>query len=129
MQAVFAPGSYVRGTYTILHRRRRARRHPFAGVTSNLPGFGASLSYINDQDVILNLTAALGVGAGLNQNQQNVATAINGFFNNGGALPPNFVSVFGLTGGNLANTLSLLSGEAATGARQARSSSAASSSA
>jgi len=35
-----------------------------------------------------------------------------------GALPPNFVGVFGLTGGNLANALSALSGEAATGSQQ-----------
>jgi outer membrane autotransporter protein len=33
-------------------------------------------------------------------------------------LPPNFVNLFGLTGGNLANALTLLSGEAATGAQQ-----------
>lgn len=33
---------------------------------------------------------------------------------NGGALPPNFVSLFGLTGVNVANALTLLSGEAAT---------------
>ena len=34
------------------------------------------------------------------------------------ALPPNFVTIFGLTGGNLANALTLLSGEAATGSQQ-----------
>ena len=44
---------------------------------------------------------------------------INTFFNNGGALPPNFLPLFDLTGGNLANALSQLSGEAATGAQQA----------
>ena len=60
---------------------------------------------------------ALGTG-GLSINQRNVATALNSFFNNGGALPPGFVSVFGLTGANLGNALSQLSGEAATGAQQ-----------
>src|SRR5262249_14808088 len=43
---------------------------------------------------------------------------INAFFNNGGALPPNFLALFNLTGGNLGNALSQLSGEAATGAQQ-----------
>ena len=43
---------------------------------------------------------------------------LNNFFNRGGALPPTFVSVFGLTGASLANTLSQLSGEAATGAQK-----------
>jgi hypothetical protein len=42
-------------------------------------------------------------GVGLNQNQRNVATALNTFFNNGGALPPGFLGLFNLTGGNLAN--------------------------
>jgi uncharacterized protein with beta-barrel porin domain len=55
---------------------------------------------------------------GLNQNQQNVAASLNNFFNSGGALPPAFVSVFGLTGGNLANSLTQLSGEAANGVQQ-----------
>ena len=83
-----------------------------------MPGFGVSLSYPNNQDVILNLTAALGAGTTLSQNQQNVATALNTFFNNGGTLPVNFFGVFGLTGGNLGNALTQLSGEAATGAQQ-----------
>jgi outer membrane autotransporter protein len=69
--------------------------------------------------VFLNLTGGLGAGSGLNQNQQNVANALNNFFNSGGALPPNFVSVFGLTGSSLANALSQLDGEAPTGAERA----------
>src|SRR5260370_17235697 len=54
-----------------------------------------------------------------NINQCNVAGAINAFFNNGGTLPPAFANLFGLTGVNLGNALTLLSGEAATGAQQA----------
>jgi outer membrane autotransporter protein len=55
----------------------------------------------------------------LSINQTNVAEALNAFFNNGGTLPSGFVNIFGLTGANLANALTLLSGEAATGAQQA----------
>jgi uncharacterized protein YhjY with autotransporter beta-barrel domain len=94
--------------------------------TTNLPaGFTASLSY-TATDAILNLTAtlgqptgpnALGTG-GLSGNQKNVANALNNFFNNGGTLPPGFVTIFGLTGANLANAFTLLSGEAATGGQQ-----------
>src|SRR5258708_21787210 len=83
-----------------------------------MPVFGVSLSYNNNQDVILKLTAALGAGTTLSQNQQNVATALNTFFNNGGTLPANFFRVFGLTGGHLCNALPQLSAEAATGAQQ-----------
>jgi len=51
-------------------------------------------------------------------NQLNVGHAIDGFFNNGGAMPPAFVALFGLTGSNLTNALSQLSGEAATGSQK-----------
>jgi uncharacterized protein with beta-barrel porin domain len=75
--------------------------------------------------VILNLDAALGAGCGgggiagtLNSNQQNVANAINTFFNNGGALPPAFVSLFGLSGPALGAALTQVSGETATGTQQ-----------
>jgi hypothetical protein len=60
--------------------------------------------------VLLNTSAVLGAGAGLNVNQQNVASALNNVFNNGGTLPSNFAPVFGLSGPTLANALSL-SGE------------------
>jgi uncharacterized protein with beta-barrel porin domain len=120
VQAMFAAGSYAGRQYTILHTAAAGGLGgtQFSGVSSNVPGFGVSLSYPNNQDVILNLTGALGAGTTLSQNQQNVATALNTFFNNGGTLPPNFFGVFGLTGGNLANALTQLSGEAATGAQQ-----------
>jgi outer membrane autotransporter protein len=119
VQAVFAPGSYVVRSYTILHADGGLGGTTFGGLTTtNLSNFNASLSY-TATDVMLSLTAALGVGTpGLSGNQQGVAGAINGFFNAGGALPPNFVSIFGLTGVNLANALTLLSGEVATGAQR-----------
>jgi uncharacterized protein with beta-barrel porin domain len=124
VQTVFAPGSYVTRQYTILHSGGLIGT--FSGVSGNVPaGFNESLSYTGT-DVILNLTANLaGVTAAgpgalgcFNVNQCNVATAINNFFNNGGALPPNFAALFNLTGANLANALTLLSGEPATGAQQ-----------
>jgi YVTN family beta-propeller protein/autotransporter-associated beta strand protein len=118
VNATFAAGSYIPRNYTILSANS-GRNGTFASLTtSGLPaGFAASLSYTTN-DVILNLSAALGANVGLNQNQQNVATTLNNFFNNGGTLPPNFLNVFGLTGSNLTNALTLLSGEPATGAQQ-----------
>jgi uncharacterized protein with beta-barrel porin domain len=67
--------------------------------------------------VFLNLTAVLGLGAGPGD-AQSLGAALNSFFNHGGALPSAFVTVFGLTGANLANALEQLSGEAATGAQK-----------
>ena len=114
VQVAFAPGSYVTRQYTILHSGGLIGT--FNGVSGNVPaGFSDSLSYTGT-DVILNLTAnTLGC---FSINQCNVANAISGFFNNGGTLPPNFLALFGLTGGNLASALTLLSGEVATGAQQ-----------
>jgi autotransporter-associated beta strand protein len=51
-------------------------------------------------------------------NQFNVGHAIDNFFNNGGALPPAFLPLFGLTGNNLTSALDQLSGEPATGAQK-----------
>jgi autotransporter-associated beta strand protein/T5SS/PEP-CTERM-associated repeat protein len=135
VQAVFAAGSYVTRAYTILSAAGGRIGTFNALTTTNLPAnFTASLSY-TATDAILNLTAALGgltalgvpnaaSGAGafacaFNVNQCNVANALNAFFNNGGTLPPAFASIFGLTGVNLGNALTLLSGEAATGGQQA----------
>ena len=79
------------------------------------PNFDASLSY-STTDVFLNLTAQLGQSTNLNVNQQNVANALNSFFNTGSALPPELASVLGLTGAGLGNALSELDGEVATSA-------------
>src|SRR5215471_16585438 len=133
VQAAFASGSYATRMYTILSAAGGLGGTTFnALTTSNLPaGFTASLSY-TATDAILNLTATLGqlasgpgapsgpsaLACAFSGNQCNVANAINAFFNNGGALPPNFLALFNLTGANLANALTLLSGEAATGAQQ-----------
>jgi uncharacterized protein with beta-barrel porin domain len=114
VQGLLAPGSYsTKTTYVILDPPSISGK--FTGYSSlNAPGFTGTLSY-TASDVLLNLNASLGVGNGLNINQQNVATTINNFFNNGGTLPANFFPIFGLTGGNLGNALSQLSGEPATG--------------
>jgi autotransporter-associated beta strand protein len=88
----------------------------FAGV--NAPNFAASLSQTSN-DVFLTLNAAeLGAGASLNRNQQSVANGINNAVNASGALPAALSSLFGLTGSNLANALTQVSGETATGSQQ-----------
>ena len=130
VQAVFGPGSYIARTYTILSAAG-GRSGTFGSLTtSGLPaGFAAALSYTGT-DAILNLTAVLGQqpttpgqqplpNGALSGNQFNVANSLNNFFNTGGTLPPGFVTIFGLTGANLGNALTQLSGEAATGAQQA----------
>jgi hypothetical protein len=145
--AVFLPGSYLVRSYTILTAAGGRTGTFDALATFGLPpDFGRSLSYTGNT-AVLNLTArlvpeptptppsALPIPSipGLppapqdpsdpptppfTVNQLNVGHAIDNFFNNGGALPPAFVSLFALTGSNLANALSQLSGEPATGAQK-----------
>ena len=116
VQANFAAGSYVGKQYTILQSAGLGGT-TFSGLSTAGLGAGldASLSYSAD-DVFLNLTATLGVGTPLNVNEQNVANALNNFFNGGGTLPPGFAGLFGLSGSSLQNALTQLDGEDATGA-------------
>lgn len=110
--AAFAPGTYSGKKYDILHATAVSGTFASLGTTNLPPGFTASLSY-TPTDVFLNLSATLGAPTQLNQNQQNIATSLTNFFNGGGALTPNFLTIFGLTGGNLGAALSQVSGEAA----------------
>ena len=144
--AVFVPGTYVMHSYPIL-TADGGLTNTFGGlVTPGLPaGFQASLSYTANT-AFLNLRAQLvpeptpptptpptptppepvpplSVSPApplptFTVNELNVGHAIDNFFNNGGALPPAFVSLFNLTGNNLTTALDQLSGEAATGAQK-----------
>jgi autotransporter-associated beta strand protein len=119
LQANFAPGTYSAGTqYDVLHAAG-GLSGTFAAVSATgAPGFAVRATYTNT-DVLLNLTAALGVGSsGLGANQQAVANVINNFFNTGGMLPPGFLNLFGLSGSTLNNALSQIDGEPATGSQQ-----------
>jgi outer membrane autotransporter protein len=143
--AILAPGTYMVNSYTILTSGGRTGTFD-AVATPGLPaGFQASLSYPGN-NVLLNLTARLvpeptpptppttippvpglpplppQTSAPLppfTVDEINVGHAIDNFFNNGGALPPAFASLFNLTSNNRAIALDQLSGEAATGAQTA----------
>jgi uncharacterized protein with beta-barrel porin domain len=119
VNAQFAPGGYLSKTYTILTATGGLGGTTFASLTNtNLPaGVTDRLSY-DSNDVFLDLTGSIGalLPGGLPTNQQNTANALNNFFNAGGALPPNFATIFGLTGSNLTTALTQIDGELATGA-------------
>ena len=108
VEALLQPG-VTKQTYTILHSGGLGGT-TFDSLTV-APGFTGTLTY-TPTDVLLGLNANLGLGGNLNINQQNVANALNNFFNAGGALPAGFLPVFNLTGVNLQNALTQLSGEA-----------------
>ncbi len=113
VNASFAAGTYVARQYTILNTGGGVSG-TFAGpVNTNLPAnFQPSLSYdANNAYLNLVLNFVPPPNGGLNQNQQNVANAIVGFFNSNGAIP---VVFGGLTPAGLTQT----SGEVATGSQQ-----------
>ena len=113
--AVFGNGGYLKSQYTVLASGGLNGTTFSAFTTTGLPaGFSTSLSYSAD-DVFLNVKGEVST-AGLSVNQTNVATALNTYFDNGGALPPAFTNVFGLTGTALGNALTQMEGQTAADA-------------
>ncbi len=118
--AVFMPGAYIQRNYTIISSAVRNGTFNTLAISGLPAGFTANLGYTGTEAQLI-LTAVLGntptIPSGeLPQNQRSVATALNSFFNNGGTLPPAFVTLFGLTGQSLVNALAQVSGQAPTGA-------------
>jgi uncharacterized protein with beta-barrel porin domain/glycosyltransferase involved in cell wall biosynthesis len=109
--------SYAVHSYTILTATGGLGGTQFGPLTTiDLPaGFDASLDYTTSpNDVRLLLTAHLGTGditGNFTINQRDVADALNKYFNDGGTLPPGFVTLFGMTGDTLLNALDQTSGE------------------
>jgi hypothetical protein len=117
--AVFAPGTYAKTSYDVLHAAGGLGGTKFSSLSLSNPNFTANLSY-TATDVFLNLTGVtLGGGTPLNGGQQGVAGAINNALNGGGTLPPGLAGLLGLTGNSLASALSQLNGEVSTGAERA----------
>jgi uncharacterized protein with beta-barrel porin domain len=122
VSAVLLPGATIAHQYTILHSAGLggttfSSLDVFGGITANL----VYLPNPSATDVDLDITANLGMAApagGFNINQQNVSTSLTNYFNSGGTLTPGISTVFGLSGPALANALTQLSGEAATGTQQ-----------
>jgi autotransporter-associated beta strand protein len=109
VQAVFGPVSVVNQRYTILSATGGVTG-TFASLTTNLAAGAVSLSY-DANDVFLNVSSPFRGVTGLNQNQRNVANALNNVFNSTGSLPFAFF--------NLSPTgLTQVSGEAGTGSIQ-----------
>jgi autotransporter-associated beta strand protein len=117
-KALFQPGTPDH-TYTILTAAGGLGGTTFDSLTTvNLPaGFSANLDY-SGNDVLLNLTANSS-GGGFPANQQRVSEAITGYFNRGGSLPSQFVTLLGLPDDERKTALSQLSGEATDAARGA----------
>lgn len=115
---VQAAGGFAVRIYDILHATGGLGGTRFSGFSNANPNFAYGLSY-SATDVFLSVSANLGGGTLLNQNQQAVANGLNAFANGGGTLPLNFAGLFGLTGNNLSAALTQLSGEVGTGSQQA----------
>jgi outer membrane autotransporter protein len=119
LNVVMAPNSPLAQTNVVLTAAGGLGGTTFATTSVTIPNVVATVTYTPTQ-VIVNVPAIqLGAGSNLNQNQQSVATSINNFFNGGGTLPASFVGLLGLPGPALANALTQMSGEVATGLQPA----------
>jgi T5SS/PEP-CTERM-associated repeat protein len=89
----------------------------------NLIGLSPNLDWTYDYSLTglsLFFTSNIGDGGDFNDNQQNVADALDDYFNAGGIFAPGFGVLAGLTGDELADALSEVSGEVgATGGSKA----------
>ncbi len=111
VNAVFASGSYISKTYTILTAAGGISSTFASLVNTNLPtNFHTTLSYDAD-NAYLNLVLNFAVPNGLNRNQQAVGNALTNSFNANGSIP--------LTYGALtAAGLTQASGELGTSSQQ-----------
>lgn len=113
------PGSALIRQYDLLHSGS-INGTSFGRITSSLPGFSASLSY-SATDVYLTLDAALAAQAqasGAGANGQRIARLLDASFNTTGTMSAGFSPLYTLTGRNLGNALTQVSGEAGTGVQQ-----------
>ena len=112
VQAVFAPGSYVSKTYTILSAAGGVSGTFASGiVNTGLPSnVHSSLSY-DANNVYLNLALDFAIAPNLTINQRNVGNGLTNSFNRNGGIPGVYASLS-------AGGLTLASGELATRLQQ-----------
>ena len=106
-------------TYTILNAGTLTGTFDSASVTGNFAR-NARLSYVGNS-VLLTLDPGLLapiLPAGASVNQNNVAAGIDNALVSGASLPAGFNALFALSGNDLLNALTQVSGETATGAQQ-----------
>lgn len=113
------PGSSLRQNSQVLKLNTGTITGSLTLDLSLLPQSLSPLLQSTNSAVNLSLTANLGANASLNRNQANVALGINTAFNQGAVLPAPLSDLFSTSSNSaLAQSLSGLSGEAATGAQQ-----------
>jgi autotransporter-associated beta strand protein len=112
VKAVFAPGSYVSKTYTILSAAGGVSGTFASGiVNTGLPSnVHSSLSY-DANNVYLNLALDFAIAPNLNINQHNVGNGLTNSFNRNGGIPGVYAALS-------AGGLTLASGELATRVHQ-----------
>ncbi len=117
LNAIFAPGLYAPATYTLATTSQGVKGRIGTVNPENLPPNFIPYAYATSNEVLLKLTAALGLDYPLSANQQAITGPLNTIYNATGVLPSNFANLYGLSGANLGNVLSQATGESATGLR------------
>jgi autotransporter-associated beta strand protein len=115
LQVEFEPGLYGARTYTLLSASQGIRGTIDTATAITPPANFTGRAFTTDKQVLLRLTAALGRGLTLSDNQAALTGALNATYNATDALPPGLAGLYGLTGASLDRTLTQASGEVATG--------------
>lgn len=110
LEANVVSAGLTAGRYDVVTATTLAGTFDDLVITGSMTNFTATLGYDPTAAYIL-FSAALGAGMPLNDNQQNVADGLNGYFNDGGAMTGPFASLYGLTGDALDTALTEVSGE------------------
>jgi T5SS/PEP-CTERM-associated repeat protein len=121
LEAIVGPKGILGNRYSIL-----TSTNPIVGEFDNVsvvglsPSFNYTYSSSSTTERWLSFTSDIGGGENFNKNQQNVADTLNDYFNAGGSFAPGFGVLTSLTGEELAQGLSQVSGEVgATGGARA----------
>lgn len=107
---IIGPGGVTTNRYEVLSAAMVSGTFTSLSLLGGTANYAASIEY-TATDVSILFTADLGNGEKLDGNQQNVANALDHYFNNGGTLTPEIASLYGLTGGALETALTEVSGE------------------
>jgi T5SS/PEP-CTERM-associated repeat protein len=119
LEATVGPKGILGNRYDILTAGTRSGTFDTIDVTGLSSNIDYTFDYTNTQ-LSLYFTSNIGDGGDFNDNQQNVADALDDYFNAGGIFAPGFGILAGLTGDELADALSEVSGEVgATGGARA----------
>lgn len=110
LQANVVPAGIAPGRYDVLTAGSVTGRFDALAVSGTYGNYTTTLGYDPTAAYLL-FSATLGGGLSLDGNQKNVATALDSYFNGGGAMTGPIAGLYGLSGSDLDRALTEVTGE------------------